>query len=133
MSKIKVVACSGIGKVYGLMAREAVLKITNESMPNETETVCLGHIVTGDAEAKEKIEGVSCITIDGCPALCAAKNVELAGGIVKVKYRTVDEMKTHRGVNAGTGTDLSEDGWKIVDELCDKVCVKINEILKEEK
>ena len=133
MSKIKVVACSGIGKVYGLMAREAVLKITNESMPNETETVCLGHIVTGDAEAKEKIEGVSCITIDGCPALCAAKNVELAGGIVKAKYRTVDEMKTHRGVNAGTGTALSGDGWKIVDELCDKVCIKINEILKEEK
>jgi len=133
MSKIKVVACSGIGKVYGLMAREAVLKITNESMPSVTETVCLGHIVTGDAEAKEKIEGISCITIDGCPALCAAKNVELAGGIVKAKYRTVDEMKTHRGVNAGTGTALSDDGWEIVDELCDKVCLKINEILKEEK
>jgi uncharacterized metal-binding protein len=133
MSKVKVIACSGIGKVYGLMAREAVLKITNELMPIETETVCLGHIVTGDAEAKEKIQGVSCVTIDGCPALCAAKNAELAGGIVKVKYKTVDEMKTHRGVNAGTGTTLSEDGWKIVDELCDKVYVKIEEIIKEER
>ncbi|MBU3161059.1 putative zinc-binding protein [Clostridium frigoris] len=133
MSKIKVLSCSGIGKVYGLMAREAVLEITNELKPGVTETVCLAHIVTGDAEAKEKIEGVSCITIDGCPMLCAAKNVELAGGIVKAKYRTVDEMKNHRGVNAGTGTALTEEGFNIVDELCAKVCVKIDEIIKEEK
>lgn len=133
MSKVKVIPCSGIGKVFGLMARESALKITNELKPNETETVCLGHIVTGDAEAKEKIEGYSCITIDGCPKLCAAKNVELAGGIVKAQYRTVDEMRKHRGVDAGTATSLTDDGWKIVDELCEKICANVDEILKEEK
>ena len=132
MSKVKVIPCSGIGKVFGLMAREAALKITNESKPNETETVCLAHIVTGDEEAKGRIEGHSCITIDGCPMLCAAKSVELAGGIVKAQYRTVDEMKNHRGVNAGTATALTEDGWKVLDELCDKICVNVDEILREE-
>lgn len=133
MSKVKVVPCSGIGKVFGLMARETALKVTNELKTDKTETVCLGHVVTGDAEAKEKIEGYSCITIDGCPKLCAAKNVELAGGIVKAQYRTVDEMRNHRGVDAGTATALTEDGWKIVDELCEKICVNVDEILKEEK
>ena len=54
--KVGVLSCSGIGKVYGLMAREAALKVTNELKPDETETVCLAHIVTGDADAKEKIE-----------------------------------------------------------------------------
>jgi len=133
MSKVKVIPCSGVGKVFGLMAREAALKVTNELRSNETETVCLAHVVTGDAEAKEKIEGCSCITIDGCPKLCAAKNIELAGGIVKAKYRTVDEMKNHRGVDAGTATALTDDGWKIIDELCEKVCSNVDEILKEEK
>lgn len=133
MSKIKVIPCSGIGKVFGLMARESALKITNELKPNETEIVCLGHIVTGDADAKEKIEGCSCITIDGCPKLCAGKNVAIAGGIVKAQYRTVDEMKNHKGVDPGTGTYLTEDGWKIIDELCEKVCLKADEILKEDK
>jgi len=133
MSKVKVIPCSGIGKVYGLMAREAALKVTNELKPDETETVCLAHIVTGDADAKEKIEGYSCITIDGCPMLCAAKSVELEGGIVKAQYRTVDEMKKHRGVDPGTATALSEDGWKIIDELCEKICVNVDEIIKEAK
>lgn len=133
MSKVKVVPCSGIGKVFGLMARETALKVTNELKTDKTETVCLAHVVTGDTEAKEKIEGYSCITIDGCPKLCAAKNVELAGGIVKAQYRTVDEMRNHRGVDAGTATALTEDGWKIVDELCEKICLNVDEILKEEK
>jgi len=132
MSKVKVIPCSGIGKVYGLMAREAALKVTNELKPGETETVCLAHIVTGDAEAKEKIEGVSCITIDGCPMLCAAKSVAHEGGVVKAQYRTVDEMKKHRGIDPGTATALSEDGWKIIDELCEKICVNVDEIIKEE-
>ena len=133
MSKVKIISCSGIGKVFGLMSRETALKITNELKPNETETVCLGHIVTGDADAKQKIEGHSCITIDGCPRLCSAKNVSLAGGIVKAKYRTVDEMRNHKGVDAGTATALTDDGWKIIDELSEKICTKVDEILKEDE
>ncbi|MCW6074669.1 putative zinc-binding protein [Clostridium sporogenes] len=133
MSKVKIIPCSGIGKVFGLMARESALKVTNELKPNETETVCLAHVVTGDTDATKKIEGYFCITIDGCPKFCSAKAVELSGGIVKTKYRTVDEMKKHRGVNAGTATALTEDGWEIVDELCAKVCEKIDEILKEDQ
>ena len=133
MSKIKVISCSGIGKVYGLLAREAILKVTNELRPQETETLCLGHIVTGDAEVKTKIEGISCITMDGCPKLCAAKSVALAGGIVVSKFRSIDAMKDHKGVDAGTATSLTADGFKIVDELADKICIKVDEILKEAK
>lgn len=133
MSKVKVIPCSGIGKVFGLMARETALKVVNELKPNETETICLGSIVTGDADAKKKIEGHSCITVDGCPKLCSAKNVKIAGGIIKAQYRTVNEMKNHRGVDPGTATALTDDGWKIVDELCTKVCLNVDEILKEEK
>jgi len=132
MSKVKVIPCSGIGKVFGLMARETALMVTNNLRVKDTETVCLAHIVTGDADAKEKIEGYSCITIDGCPKLCAAKNAALAGGIVKEQLRTVDEMRNHRGVDAGTATMLTADGWKIVDELAQKVSNKVDEILKEE-
>ena len=30
MSKVKVIPCSGIGKVFGLMAREAALQVTTQ-------------------------------------------------------------------------------------------------------
>lgn len=133
MSKVVVVPCSGIGKVYGLMAREAALKVTEELKPNETKTACLAHLVTGDENAKEKIAGLPCITIDGCPKLCAAKCVEEAGGLVKAQYRTVDEMRDHRGADPGTATALTDDGWRIITSLGEKIAHKVDEILKEEK
>jgi uncharacterized metal-binding protein len=133
MSKIKVIPCSGIGKVFGLMARETALQVTNRFSPDTTETACLAHVVMGDDVGKKKVEGCNCITIDGCPKLCSAKSVEFAGGILKAQYRIVDEMRNHKGKNAGTGTALTEDGWKIVDEFAEKISEKVNEIIKEDR
>ena len=133
MSKVKVIACSGIGKAMGLMAREATLQVTDKLAPDTTETVCLAYIVTGDEDARNKVEGSNCITVDGCPAMCAAKSVEHAGGNVQAKYRVIDEMRSHKGVNAGTGTALTEDGWQIVDELAGKIAGKAAELIREDQ
>jgi uncharacterized metal-binding protein len=131
VSKIKVVPCSGIGKVFGLMAREAALTVTDRLCPNEAETVCLAYLVTGEDDAIAKVKGQSCLTVDGCPALCAAKSVEAAGGVIEQRFRAVDAMRSHRGVNAGTGTELTEDGWNIVDEFATQIAQRANELHKE--
>ena len=132
MSKTKVVPCSGIGKVFGLMAREAALTVTDRLCPDVAETVCLAHLVTGTDEALQKVKGLSCITVDGCPTQCAAKSVEAAGGFVKQQYRVVDETRNHKGKNAGTGTALTDDGWLIVDELAAKIAERAIELSKED-
>lgn len=124
--KVKVIPCSGMGKVFGLIARESTLQAVKNN-PNDSETVCLAYIVTGDDEAKKLIEGQKCITIDGCPAMCAAKNAEIAGGIVKEKIRVVDVFRNHKGANAGTATELTDEGWGIVDEIAEDVTNRINE------
>jgi uncharacterized metal-binding protein len=131
--KIKVIPCSGIGKVFGLMAREAALTVTDRLCPNTAETVCLAHLVTGGDEAVSKVKGLPCITVDGCAALCAAKSVEAAGGDIKQKCRVLDEMRNHKGKNAGTGTALTDDGWQIVDEFAEKIAQKVHEIKKYRK
>jgi len=123
--KIKVIPCSGMGKVYGLVARESALKVIQELCPNKASTVCLAYIVTGDSEAKELIEGQKCITLDGCPAMCAAKNAELAGGVVIEKVRVIDSFRKHKGAKPGTATELAEDGWMIVDEIADEIAEKV--------
>ena len=128
MSKVKVVPCSGIGKVFGLMAREAALTVTDRLCPDAAETVCLSYLVTGEAEAISKVKGQSCLTVDGCPALCAAKSVEAAGGIIKQQFRAVDAMRLHKGKNAGTGTALTKDGWQIVDEFAEKIAQRVREL-----
>jgi uncharacterized metal-binding protein len=126
--KVKVIPCSGIGKVYGLMAREAVLKAVFELCPEKSETVCLAYIVTGDKEVKEKIEGCDCITVDGCPKMCASKNVSITGGIVIEEIKVLDTVKGHKGKKFGSPTQLSADGETVISEIAEKIAIKINEI-----
>jgi len=126
--KVKVIPCSGIGKVYGLMAREAVLKTVIELCPEKSETVCLAYIVTGDKEVKEKMEGSDCITVDGCPKMCASKNVTIAGGIVIEEIKVLDTVKAHKGKKFGSPTQLNDDGEVVINEIAEKIAKKINEI-----
>ena len=126
--KVKVVPCSGIGKVYGLMAREAALKTVLELCPEKAETVCLAYIVTGDDEVKERMSGSDCITVDGCPKMCAAKNVSITGGIIVEEVKVLDTVKAHKGKQFGSPSQLSDDGDAVVDEIAAKIEKRINEI-----
>ncbi len=116
-----VVPCSGIGKVHGLMSREAVYHVTDKLLPEQADTVCLALLVTGDYETRQKVQETPCVTLDGCPKLCAFKNVELSGGKIAKSIRVYDVMKRHRGANFGTATALSEEGWAAVEELAAEV------------
>ena len=128
MSKVKVIPCSGIGKVMGLLARETALEVTEHLCPDTAEAACLGHLVTGEAEAVHKVAGQNCISIDGCTALCAKKGIESAGGVVAAQYSVVDELRCHRGKKPGDGSALTEDGWAIVDDFAAKIADKVREL-----
>jgi uncharacterized metal-binding protein len=118
---VLVIPCSGIGKVHGLISREAVYHVTDRLMPGQADTVCLALLVTGDPETRQKVQQNACITLDGCPKLCAYKNVELSGGKIAKGIRVYDVMKRHRGANFGTATALGEEGWAVVEELAAEV------------
>jgi uncharacterized metal-binding protein len=126
--KVKVVPCSGIGKVYGLMAREAVLTAVFDLCPETSETVCLGYIVTGDEEVKERIHGCDCITVDGCPKMCAAKSVAIAGGKIMEEINVLDTVKEHKGKTFGSPTRLTDEGGAVMSEIAGKIAKRINEI-----
>jgi uncharacterized metal-binding protein len=78
-------------------------------------------LVTGDPETRQKVQEQPCITFDGCPKLCAQKNVELSGGKVTQAVRVYDTLKRHRGGKFGSATALSEEGWGVVDEIAAEV------------
>lgn len=130
-NKVMVIPCSGMGKVYGLIGRESALKTIGDC-PNEATTMCLAYIVTGDDEANERIIGKKCITIDGCPAMCAATSVEHAGGIVKEKVRIVDTFRKHKGAKPGTATELTDEGWMIADEIAGEISEKVKVLYQED-
>jgi uncharacterized metal-binding protein len=119
--QVLVIPCSGIGKVHGLISREATYRVTGTLLPERADTVCLALLVTGDPETKERVRHTPCITVDGCPKLCAYKNVELSGAAVTKGIRAYDVMKRHRGGDFGTATALSEEGWGVVEEIAAEI------------
>lgn len=125
--KVKVIPCSGIGKVYGLMAREAALKTVLELCPEKAETICLARIVTGDKEVTDIIEGCDCITVDGCPQMCASKNVSIARGRVIKEIKVLDTVKEHKGKKFGSATQLEDSGEIVVSEIAGKIANIINQ------
>lgn len=129
--KVKVIPCSGIGKVYGLMAREAVLSAVRHLCPEQAETMCLAYIVTGDAEVEASIDNKPCVTIDGCPAMCSAQSVATMGGDIKAEFSVLDIVKHHKDAKPGTATELTDEGWDIVDDIAAKLRECILEIQEE--
>jgi len=122
---VLVIPCSGIGKVHGLISREATYLVTDELAPGQAKTQCLALLVKGDAEAVAAVQSHACITIDGCPKACAQKNVELAGGMVVKAVRVVDVFKTHRGAQPGSASGLTNEGWAIAREVAETVATEV--------
>ena len=118
---VLIIPCSGIGKVHGLLTREATYLVTDEIAPEQTDTMCLALLVKGDAEALEAVQSRPCIAIDGCPKACAEKNIKIAGGNPAKIVQVMDTLKTHPGAKPGSPTDLTEEGWIIAREIAANV------------
>jgi uncharacterized metal-binding protein len=114
---VLVIPCSGIGKVHGLLSREATYLVTDEIAPEHTDTMCLALLVKGDSEALDAVKSQPCITIDGCPKACAEKNVKIAGGSPAKIVQVVEALKEHHGAKPGSPTELTEEGWAIAREI----------------
>ena len=118
---VLVIPCSGIGKVHGLIGREATYMVTEDLASGKTATLCLALLVKGDAEAVEAVKSHRCITIDGCAKACAQKNVEMSGGSVSKAIQVAEAFRNFRGAKPGTATALTEDGWKITQAIADSI------------
>jgi uncharacterized metal-binding protein len=119
--KVLVVPCSGIGKVHGLISREAAYRVVDTLMPGQAETLCLALLVTGDPEARAKVHESPCIAVDGCPKLCARKNIELSGSKAASGVRVYDTLKRRHGAQFGSPTALSDEGWAAADEIAAEI------------
>jgi uncharacterized metal-binding protein len=130
---VLVIPCSGIGKVHGLISREATYLVADETAPKSTDTLCLALLVKRDPEAVHAVRTQDCITIDGCPKACAEKNVEMAGGHAARAVQVTDTFKKHRGAKPGTASELTEDGWAIARDVALVVADEAARLRRERK
>ena len=128
--KILVIPCSGIGKPFGTISRDATFRVVDELRPEKAETNCLSLLVMGDEEATRQVKSSRCIAVDGCPLECARKNIERASGKVAAHMRVMDLLKEHRGLKPRGVTFLDDDGERLSAALADRIATKVDELVE---
>ncbi len=131
--KVVVLPCSGIGKVYGALARETAYELTERVRPEQTAMTCLPLLVIRDEQALELIKNNHVITIDGCPKSCAFKNVEALGKNVSKAYEAIHFHQAHKDLKPEGVAELNETGRKLAAVAAEELAKDIDELAGKEE
>ncbi len=125
-SKIVIVPCSGIGKTYGSVSREAAYIITEDLRPKSTQLVALSMLVLGDESTRAVVAANAAITIDGCKLACASKMVKESGGKVTKEIDVLDVYRRYKQFKPRGIGELNEGGLRLAKALADEVAATVD-------
>ncbi len=129
--KVLIVPCSGIGKSYGTVSREAAYQVAEDDRPGQTRIVPLALLVMGDEESRRLLAENPAITIDGCKLACATKMVAESGGEVAKDYAVLEVFRRYRDFKPSGIAELNEGGKKLVDALAKEIDEVVDDLLRE--
>ncbi len=125
---VVIVPCSGIGKSYGTVTREAAYAVVEDLCPETTHIVPLSLLVLGDEQAQEAVRGAEVITLDGCKLACATVNVGQAGGQVAREFTVLDCYRRHKQFKPQGISELNEGGMLLAQALAQEVAQAVGEL-----
>jgi uncharacterized metal-binding protein len=131
--QVIILPCSGIGKAFGSVGREAAYVVTEELRAGCAETLCLSLLTLGDEEAKRRVRERPTITIDGCPKACARINVEQAGAAPAATFRVFDVFRQHKELKVQRVSDIGDAGEKMARILAEEIAQKVDELQGKEE
>ncbi|MBU0494807.1 MAG: putative zinc-binding protein [Chloroflexi bacterium] len=130
--RVLIIPCSGVGKAFGTVGREAMYTVVEDLRPGVTDTVCLSLLTLGDEAAQDRVRQQPTITIDGCPKLCARVNVEAAGGHPAASFRVVDTYRRHRELRSQAIAMPDAAGQHLAQVLAEEVVAEVDRLRGEE-
>ncbi len=131
--KVIIVPCSGIGKPYGTVSREAAYDITEDLRPEQTQLVPLALLVLGDQASRAVVAECPAITIDGCKLACAAKMVQQSGGTITREFAVLDVYRQHKDLKPQGIAELNEAGQKLARVLAEEVATVVDDLISGQK
>jgi len=126
--KVVVVPCSGIGKTYGTVSREAAFEITENLRPNSTQLVPLSLLVLGDQASRAAVAENPAVTIDGCKLACASKMVKESGGTIHRDYAVLEVYRRYKQFKPQGVRELNEGGQKLARALAEEIAALVDGI-----
>ncbi|MBE7470936.1 MAG: hypothetical protein DPW09_18925 [Anaerolineae bacterium] len=130
---VVVVPCSGIGKTYGTVGREAAYELAEELRPDCAEVVALSLLVLGDAETQARVQAAPAITIDGCKLACASKMVTESGGRVAYEANVLDTFRRHRHLKPKGIAELNPEGQELAYRMAEELAEATDKIMRGEE
>jgi uncharacterized metal-binding protein len=131
--KVIIVPCSGIGKSYGTVSREAAYEVTEDSRPQATQLVALSLLVLGDDDARAAVAAHPAVTIDGCKLACATKMVQESGGTVAQDFAVLDVYRRYREFKPQGIAELNEGGQRLAHALAEEINAVVDNLTSEEE
>ncbi len=131
--KVMIVPCSGIGKTFGSVSREAAYDITEDLRPTSTQLMPLALLVLGDEASRADMQRFPAITIDGCKLACAAKMVRQSGGSIAQEIAVLDVYRRHKDMRPDGIAELNEPGIKLAHTLAEEVAVMVDGLTSGEQ
>ena len=129
--QIAVVPCSGIGKAFGTVAREAGYELCDEIRPASTRLVALSKLVLGEPEARERVRRCPTVTIDGCKLACAAKLVKHSGGTIAREMSVLDAHRQHKELKAEGIAELNPEGRQLALLMAEEIAHVVDALVEE--
>ncbi len=130
--KVYIIPCSGIGKAFGGMCREAAYIVVNELAPEKAAIECLPLIVKGKKEVIDALKANKIITIDGCTAKCAYTDVRVAVREPDAVFMSTDIVKKHRDLKPEKDILILGENAKVLSrKLAENIAEKVEDLYIE--
>jgi glycine cleavage system H protein len=128
--KVAVVACAGMDKALGSVARDSVFKVVEALRPDKTELICLPPLLAGVSSYSEMVRTLPVIAVDGCAERCATKLVVKNGGKIRGRVLVPDSAKKY-GLTPKSASNIGTNGEKLAGKIAEEVASLVDKLTEE--
>lgn len=122
-----IIPCSGIGKPFGSVSREAAYDVVDTLRPAGARLIALSRLVLGDDDAREAVARHPVVTIDGCKLACAAKMAKASGARRVRELAVIDTFRRHPKLKPEGIAELNDAGRQLARALAEEVAALVDE------
>lgn len=125
--KVAIVACGGMDKALGSVARTAAFIVNEKLKPDDTVLVCIPPLVADVKSYSELVKSCPVITIDGCAERCATKIAAKAGAKIRGRVFVPQSVQTHN-LKPNTASDIESEGQKLAEKIAEDTAILISKL-----
>jgi uncharacterized metal-binding protein len=126
--KVAIVACTGMGKTLGTVARQVAYKVVEELRPEKTVLICIPSLAANVGEYRNHVKNYPSIILDGCVERCATKIISENNGMIKGKLFLPQLVKKY-GLKPGPRVDIGPEGEELVSKIAQEVAEQVDRLL----